>query len=257
MLHRALILSIAILGGGCLQAQVVVDVPIVLSGDGPARVVLGVAPGETLNAGVSVEAAVLGYAHWTTITLDGDTLVMTTVPAENVDRSGLLLRGVLPVLPTTILHARLQGLTSRPLVHRDGTPVHGAELRQGGIVELLTDQEFHLLTSAGRSPCPPGSVPLNGTTCVDRGVNSTNATFYEAATACAERGGRLCAWDEYIAACNVLASTLEGLFNDWEWINDTSNHTHTVDQAGRTTCMSQRSASPNTLGATRCCYRAR
>lgn len=257
MLHRTVSLLPACLVLAGLQAQVVLDVPLVLSGADTARTVRGVAPPETLDAGLSVEAAVLGLAHWSLMTTEGDTLVLAPSPAETTARAGLLLRGVLPDLPARTLHARIAGLNARPLVHRDGTPVHGAELRAGGIVELMTGAEAHLLTSAGQAPCPPGSLPLNSSTCVDRTVNSTNASFYQAATACAQRGGRLCAWDEYIAACNLLGPSLEGLFNDWEWINDTSNHTHTVDQVGRTTCISQRSASPNTLGATRCCYRTR
>lgn len=248
-------LSCAFLVGS--HAQATLDVPVVITGEGTERAVLDVALPEALHAGISVEAAVLGSAHWSVISVNGDTLTLTTTPAETEDRSGLLLRGTVPVLPAARLYARIDGSPARPLIHRDGTLVHGAELRYGSVVEVLTSADTHLLTSSSSSSCPPGSIPLNTTTCVDRGVSSTTHTFYQAATACSIRGGKLCTWDEYIAACNLLGASLDGLFNDWEWINDTSNHTHTVDQSGRTTCMSKRAASPNTLGATRCCYRTR
>ncbi len=49
------------------------------------------------------------------------------------------------------------------------------------------------------------------------------------------------------------------LATEWEWIDDTSNHTHTANQVGRFSCQSQRSANVivTMTGNTRCCYRTR
>jgi hypothetical protein len=239
------------------HSQVLLDVPIALTGGDDERTVRGVAIPNALSGGVSVEAAVLGIAHWGTFTMVGDTLRIDLNPAEIEDRVGVLLRGLLPSLPHRQLYVRLGDRGARPLIHRDGTMVHGAGLAPGTVVEVLTGTDAHLLTALTRTRCPMASIPLNEATCIDTAAINTSASFYQAARICAERGGRLCAWDEYIAACNLLGPELNGLFNDWEWINDTSNHTHTVDQAGRTTCISQRSAAPNAVGTTRCCYRSR
>jgi hypothetical protein len=211
---------------------------------------------ERTDAGMSVEAAVMGTAHWAVASVQADTLFLVLDPAETEARPGLLVRALLPAAPEGPVHVRIHDQQALPLLHADGIPASGRDLPEGQVLELITTTTACILQGMGIVTCPPHTIRLNSSTCVDVSAR-TGMTFYEGATHCARQGGKLCSWDDHIAACVRVGTSLTGLFDDWEWINDTSNHTHTVDQAGRTTCLSQRSAGPNLVGGTRCCYRAR
>jgi hypothetical protein len=188
--------------------------------------------------------------------VEADTLNLVLDPAETEARPGLLIRALLPPSPDGPVHVRIHDQPTLPLLHADGTEASGRDLPEGKMLELITTTDACILQGMGVLTCPPGTIRVNSSTCVDVSA-VTGMTFYEGATHCARQGGKLCSWDDHIAACLRVGQSLSGLFDDWEWINDTSNHTHTVDQAGRTTCLSQRSAGPNLVGGTRCCYRAR
>jgi|JI9StandDraft_2_1071091.scaffolds.fasta_scaffold14583_3 hypothetical protein len=256
MLYRTLIM--VPVWSLCLvtYAQIRVDVPVRTTGPDSSRVLLGVGTPEQLDAGLSVEAATIGMAHWAIATMDGDTVVLVPDPPETTVRTGLLIRGLMPGQATGAIHIRIHDHPVLPLLHSDGMAATAMDLPEGRVFETITVDGACILQGTGIMSCPPNTVRMNASTCVD--VNSTSGfTFYQAAAHCAKRGGKLCSWDDHAAACLRIGSGLTGLFDDWEWINDTSNHTHTVDQAGRTTCLSQRSAGPNLTGGTRCCYRAR
>lgn len=237
-------------------SQVRVDVPVVLTGPDSSRIVHGVGDPDGLDAGLSVEAATIGTAHWAIAVMETDTIVLQLDPPETELRSGLLIRSIMPGQPLGRIHVRIQGQGTLPLVHADGTAASSKELPTGRVMELITTDDACILQGTGITTCPPNTVRLNASTCVDISTRP-GLTFYQGAVHCSRQGGKLCSWDDHAAACLIRGASLVGLFDDWEWINDTSNHTHTVDQAGRTTCLSQRSAGPNQTGSTRCCYRAR
>ncbi|HMC96641.1 MAG TPA: hypothetical protein VKG92_03250, partial [Flavobacteriales bacterium] len=126
------------------------------------------------------------------------------------------------------------------------------------VCEVMQVQGRFVLLNASEFGCPPGSVAANDHLCIGIGTVS-NLLYYEAVDLCANRGGNLCTWDEYYTACVVAQSQLTSLFNNWEWLDDTSNHTHTANQAGRLTCKSQRSESllDERKGEARCCFHLR
>jgi hypothetical protein len=256
MLYRALNLSLSFALLGPAIGQITVDVPLIMTGDDADRVVVGVAPPATENAGLSVEAAALGLAHWATAVLVEDTIVLELDPPGTTVDQGLLVRFVMPGPSNGALFVRLANNPPRAVLNGDGLPAFGSELPANSIAELVATTEVWQLQGTGISTCPSGTLPIHASTCIDI-FPRTGLTFYQGAVDCAQRGGRLCSWDEYIAACIRQGTALTGLFDDWEWMNATANHTHTVGQAGRTTCTSQRSAGPNLTGATRCCYRTR
>jgi hypothetical protein len=255
-LHRALNLVLCLLSYGTALGQILVNVPIELTGADSARVVLGVDRPASVDAGMSVEAATLGVAHWAIATLVEDTIVLELDPPVLVIEPGLLVRFVMPGTVNGALFVRIAANAARPVLNGDGMPTNGFLLPGDAIAELVaTGDAFHL-QGTGVASCPDRTVRVTTSTCIE--ITPRNGqTFYEGAVHCTQRGGRLCSWDEYIAACIRQGASLTGLFDDWEWMNATANHTHTVGQAGRTTCTSQRSAGPNQTGATRCCYRAR
>lgn len=239
-------------------AQVQVDRPLVITGSEEQRAVTGLSTPLVESAAVNVDVLSSGIVHWATANWNGDTLRLVMEPAVEMVRAGLLVRFLPPATNSGAAWLQLPGSGPRNLLRHDGLPLAIGDLLVDHVAEVLLANGNWVLLNASREFCPPGSLPLNNRSCME--VNAVpGLKFYEAVEHCGKRGGKLCVWDEYAAACAVLGSQLNGMFVEWEWIDDAANHTHTTNQAGRFTCESERSI--NTLllfiGNTRCCYHPR
>lgn len=241
-----------------VSGQVSLTGPIQFTGPDSTRTIVGLAWPVQADAAVTVEAALVsGGFSWSTAQLTGDTIELGPAPAVINVRDGLLLRFIAPAERDGRLFVRPgPGHTALPLLRPDGLlPVRG-QLTTGRIIEVMKADDRFILLNAPERGCPAGSIAAHERLCMD--VTPVPSTlFHDAVRICAERGGKLCAWDEYIAACTLLQSQLNGMFVDWEWIDESSNHTHGADQAGRFTCASQRNQGvlDERLGNVRCCYR--
>ncbi|MBK9763843.1 MAG: hypothetical protein IPO87_10880 [Flavobacteriales bacterium] len=240
------------------KAQVQLDHSLVITGSEEQRAVIGLGVPLIEAAAVNVEVLSTGIIHWATAVWNGDTLLLVMSPALETVRDGLLVRFLPPLVNSGTAWLQLPGSTPRILLRHDGLPLAIGDLLMDKVAEVLLANGNWFLLNASREFCPPGSLPLNNRSCME--VDATpGLKFYEAVEHCGKRGGKLCVWDEYAAACTVLGNQLNGMFDEWEWIDDASNHTHTTNQAGRFTCESERSI--NTLilftGDTRCCYHPR
>lgn len=254
MRHNIAVLLVCLSIGVHAQVHVSGNVHLV-GGDGQRRVD-GLATPQDPSSAVTVEGAVLGGAHWAGAVLSDDTLLLSSFPAEIALREGVLLRFRSPANVHGSLFVRHDQLTALPLLRADGLGPARGQLITGGVAEIILAADHYVLVGSAGADCPPGSLPFNDRTCME--INEVGGlNFYEASEYCAVRGGKLCTWDEYYAGCTLLGSSLNGRFDNWEWIDDTSNHTHTADQVGRTTCMSQRAAQPLPAAVTRCCYHPR
>ncbi|MCU0318897.1 MAG: hypothetical protein MUE88_02300 [Flavobacteriales bacterium] len=238
--------------------QVSLTGPIQFTGPDSTRTIVGLAWPARADAAVTVEAALVsGGFTWTSAQLSVDTIELSPDPAVLTVRDGLLLRFAAPSERDGRLFVRPgPGHAALPLLRPDGLrPVRG-QLTAGRIIEVMKADGRFVLLNAPERGCPAGSLAAHERLCMD--VTPVPSTlFHDAVRICGERGGKLCAWDEYIAACTLLQSQLNGLFVDWEWIDESSNHTHGADQAGRFTCASQRNQGvlDERLGGVRCCYR--
>ena len=260
MLYRPMkwIGAIALCSSLCATAQVEIDVPIRATGPEGQRGINGL--GDPINEGaaISVDVASSGQVHWASGTVTADTLTLSVSPGLTYYQDGQLLRFSAVGNDQVMPWIRVGGMAALPVVRSDGLAVQYAPLGSGTVAEILLHAGTWILLNADRATCPPGSVSVNERLCME-----TNATsglkIYQAIARCGDRGGKLCTWDEYVAGCTLAGAQLGGLFDEWEWIDDTSNHTHTADQAGRFTCQSQRTANAITLivGDTRCCYHPR
>jgi hypothetical protein len=243
---------------GCsIYGQVEVAVPVVLSGPGD-RQVIGLASPAEGSAMISVAARSGGTVHWATPTQYADTIQLALHPAVSAYSTGLLLR-FLPLVDAPGGNwLRTTGLSAYPIKLHDGSPLPHAMLRTGEVAEVLFTGNSWILISATSETCPPGALAVNARLCMDRDA-TPGLRFYQAIDRCGKRGGKLCTWDEYVSGCFLLQDQLTGLFDAWEWIDDTANHTHTANQVARFTCEGQRSANVITTmtGDARCCYRPR
>jgi hypothetical protein len=239
-------------------AQVQLDVPVVLTGVPAERRVDSLAPPTIGTSLVTVEGAVHAEWQWAAVQAQGSTINLTLSPAVTSYADGLLLRFLVPADIAGTLAISADGLPALPLLRPDGLPPVVGQLRQGSIAEVMHAGGRFILLSAAERGCPPGSLAVNERFCIDQ-ASTNDVIFYDAVDRCAVRGGRLCTWDEYHAACVLLTGELSGMFNEWEWVDDTANHTQTAGQVGRTTCLSQRSAGAplTTEGDVRCCYHPR
>ena len=255
-MRTILILSLSICTA--VHGQVEFDAPIRATGPDGERGIIGLADPVSGTAGITVNVASSGQLHWATATAQTDTLTLDVIPAVDAYREGLLLRFNAVGSDQVKGWLRVGALPSLPVIRNDGQPIDPAPLGLGSVAEILYHEETWILLNANYSSCPSGSVAVNDRLCIEA-VAFPGLKIYQSIERCGNRGGKLCTWDEYVAACTLIGPQLSGLFDEWEWIDDTSNHTHTADQVGRYTCQSQRAANAITLivGDTRCCYHPR
>lgn len=250
----------ALMGSLCIErtyAQVAVDAPIVLSGAPEQRAIDGLAPPTHGTSAITVEGSVLATYMWATSSQNGNLINLSTSPSVSQYADGLNLRFLVDAPVWGPLTVSVDGLPALPLVNPDGLPLHRGQLESGTVAEvLLAAGQFILLSGPERS-CPAGYSRVNDELCIETNPPSTAGTWSWAVAQCASRGGNLCTWGEYAAACMILGSQLGGMHTNWEWIDDTSNHTQGADSAGRTTCMSQRTTLMTTPAKARCCFHMR
>ena len=237
-------------------AQVEVDRPILLTAPVISeRQVIGlVDPVEETDV-IRTGAAQQGMAHWATVGGSATAIQLTMDAPPPQYRNGELLRFMPNASASGMVTVSVNGLAAVPVVRNDRLPVAAGEIEAGRMVEIeFRDSVFVLLGRADEG-CPTGFLSANDRLCMQQNENPAR-NFFDAASYCLERGARLCSWDDHYYACTVLNGQLTGVFDDWEWIDDTSDHTHTADQVGRYSCMSQRSigALVTETANFRCCY---
>lgn len=240
------------------SAQVELNTPLRFTGPVEERTIEDVAAPRTESAILTVEASLLGTAHWGEATQTGNALTLLPTVQTTSYRIGQLFRFLAPGAVFDSTSLRISGLEPYPLRRPDGVyPVRG-QVRPGAVCEVLFAGDHWVLLNLPERGCPTGTFQLNDRLCMER-VDAGNLFFYAAAERCAGMGARLCGWDEYYYACSQHAAELSGLFDAWEWIDDASNHANSAVQVGFANCTAQRWANPQsvTLGHSRCCFEPR
>ena len=241
-----------------LSAQIEVTGPIRFMGDAGQRGATGLGEPVSDDAAITLSVATSGQLHWANSALVGDTLELEAHPPITAYRNGQLLRSVSTSSNAGATWLRADGLAAAPLLRTDGLPLTPGSVRTGSMYEVIFANGNWILVIAPKDACPPGSLPLGTYACMDQEAVAALG-YYAAMDHCSNRGGKLCTWDEYFLGCTLLGPQLAGLFDEWEWVDDSANHTHTANQVGRFTCMSQRSTNgiPIFSGDVRCCYHPR
>ncbi|MFZ1689177.1 MAG: hypothetical protein WAU70_17270 [Flavobacteriales bacterium] len=258
-MRRALIIGPAALIAHLAFGQVNLDKPLVLTGADPTdRRIDGLAPATSLNNLVTLGAAQGGSLAWALTSGGANAVLLTLQPATLAYTNGLRVRWIPTASNTAAVTLDLDGLGPVPLRDRTGLSLPVSALRSGLPAEAQYADSMFILLGSEPTGCPDGYLQANARLCIMQGEGPA-LNWFAAAQYCAERGAALCTWDEYLFTCQALQGQLAGLFNNWEWIDDTSDHTHSVDQIGRWTCKSMFNISATTtdLGTTRCCYQLR
>jgi hypothetical protein len=241
-----------------LLAQVHADRALVLtSADSAQRSIIGLGNAIQNDALISVRDAQAGTYHWGEASGTSATISLALQPPCAGYANGLLVRFI-PTQPASgTVTLNVDGLGPKHIYRADGGYVNAGQLQPGTIAEAMYADSAFFLRSPTAAKCPSGFLQANTNLCFMRN-DTLNVSLFNAAKWCFDRGARLCAWDEYIFACTNLQAQMEGSFGDWEWTDDTSDHTHTGVQVGRYTCNSERSwviaEHPNNYASVRCCY---
>ncbi len=240
-------------------AQVHVDRPIQFTAaDSTQRQVLSLGAAQQDDALITLGAVRSGALHVATVAGGTDTLQLSMEPTASGYVTGLSVRFTPVVANGRAVWLDVDGLGPRRLVRPDGLAPSTGQFDPGVPVEAIYMDSVFVLTSRALEGCPSGFLPVNARFCFE--VNEgPEMLWYDAVRYCGDRGARLCAWDEYYHACTVLSGSLNGLFDTWEWMDDTADHSHTAGMMGRYTCESERTiaALDVSLGNPRCCYRLR
>lgn len=255
---RAASLLCSLLITWAVLAQVEVTVPVRFTGTDEERGIDGLAAPGSQHAAISVEASLSGINTWAEASIAGTVVTLTPTAPLPEPANGTLLRFLAPADlagPSSLVCA---GSAALPLHRPDGLPPSRGQIVQGALVEVVLAGEAWILTNLASSGCPLGTIAISDQVCIER-ADQGNTLWFPAADRCTNLGGRLCSWDEFYIACTQFGDQLTGLFNAWEWIDDSSNHANSAVQVGFQNCTAQRWANPNnvTLGNSRCCFKSR
>ena len=258
-MKRMLLLVLPLLASASVPGQVRLDRPLVLSGASDSlRRIDGLVKAQQADALITAKEALAGSYCWGVPSGASNFILLSTTPPVDAYTNGLTIRWIPHRVNTGPPRANVNNLGARRILRPDGLPAEQGALDPGKVVEIVFWDSTFFLTSRSRTDCPDGYASLNADICIQRN-DSGSTDYFSAALQCRISGARLCTWAEYMSACDLVGGQLNGLFDDWEWIDDTSDHTHTSNQAGRFTCQSQRAVnadtSPNNIAPVRCCYR--
>jgi hypothetical protein len=242
-------------------AQVHVDKPLVLtSTDSTLRTIEGLAPATSGTGLITLGDAQSGLYHWGQVSGTPMAIALTLDPPCTAYTNGLTVRFLPASSSYGAVTLNVDGLGAKRVYRSDARPVSVGQLQPGTIAEAVYADTAFFLMGREQTGCPAGYLSGGGDLCIMRD-DTLSMSIYNATKWCFDRGARLCSWDEYIAGCTANQSEMIGLFNEWEWIDGTSDHTHTANQAGRWQCRTQRQwgavESDNNYAQVRCCLRIR
>lgn len=259
MLHqpmRYVLLLLSFCMATMVHAQVSLDSPLRFTGQEIDAGIDGIAPPSEPSSVITAGFAASGAQHWATASIVGDTIILNVAVPPDDYQNGMLLRFMLSANRIARTFVRVVPLVAVPILRSDGLdPVLG-DLQTDALHEIIYTNGRFTLLCAKTAECPPNSILVNENFCIQTSRRS-QINFHDAISYCADRGGRLCSWDEFYAACTMVGDQLQNLHSEWEWLNDMSDHTHSADQVGRNSCTSQRGATPIYQGYARCCFSIR
>ena len=240
-----------------LTAQVNVGTNVLLTGAEDLRRIDSLALPIAGDAAITVEGSVRSEWAWANAVALDSTITLSLQPAVTSYRDGLLIRFLSPTSLAGNLYISVDGLDTLPLVRPDGMAPALGQLDTGRVAEVMQAAGRFILMNAPESGCPPGFLQVNANYCIEATHYPDNAGWIWAVDRCASRGGKLCSWGEFHNACMVVGAQMPDLFTNWEWIDDTSNHTHGANQVARTTCQGHRTTILTETCKVRCCYHLR
>lgn len=247
---------------GYAYAQLELPVHLELNGTSEAeRQVSGLADPTNLDAAVSAEAA-RSQVLTSATTTGTSTLIGTLQPNPGPVVAGMLVTLIPQETNVTGAQLSLNGTGPFPIVKWGNVPVDSADLTVGVPNRLVFDGTHFQLIHWNARPCAAGTMAGSALYCIDEAPLATG-TFYDAATTCSTRGGRLCSFNEWSSACRRNPSFLPSVAG-YEWIEDAANNPNDAKLVGQgyngpdimegVACEYGWTTAPLGVHRYRCCY---
>ena len=236
-------------------AQLTIDKPVVMTGTEESRRIEGLSLPTSHTDLLTVEASLIGTAHWSDAVMQGNVILLTPAVELPSYRTGQLLRFIAPAAVHDSVLLACLGSDALPLVRPDGIrPVHG-QIGPGSLCEVMNADDRWILMNLPERGCPAGTLQVTERLCMET-TTAEGLLIFAAAERCTDMGGRLCSWGEFHFACVEHGEQL-GMGTAWEWTDDTSNHKHGGVVVGQTGCTSERWAQATSTAKGRCCFEPR
>lgn len=145
-----------------------------------------------------------------------------------------------------------------PIIFQDGSTIPALRFQNNFVVRVIFNgTEFRVLQYF-RNSCPNGFISVNENYCIE--INERPTTIFTSAIAiCQAVGGNLCSWGEWYYACANLSGQVLNMTNNWEFIDDASDHNETnavIGAPGFGGCESFFSENVDLFNRNfRCCYK--
>lgn len=240
-----------------VAAQVLIDKPLVLTGNGDAaKQVLGLSSAQEAEQALDAGNDQAGTAHWSGNAVG--TVWAVDLPAVN----GGLEAGLALVVRTEATQSgqvtlSVNGSAALPVLLAPGTPLLADHLPSGTMVALVFDGAAFQVTNGVAHqwrPCLDGSNQVSDHFCIEPNERPL-LTWYLAAQTCVQAGMRLCTWSEWQRACQRRTELgLNDMVGNWEWTNNSANEDLSARMVGNLNCSSSSTRVVSDQLVFRCCY---
>jgi hypothetical protein len=152
----------------------------------------------------------------------------------------------------------VNGLGAVPLRKNINVPLDSGDLRPGVPVHVVYDGAVFQVADQLYPGCPAGFAPISADVCIQTTSNDT-MRWYAANIYCADRGGRLCSFSEWLQGCLKLPEFVNTI-SDYEWVDSAGNYMNYAKLMGWTDgatagdCHVGSRQPPLFKFRSRCCY---
>ena len=154
------------------------------------------------------------------------------------------------------LFLNVNGLGSVEVKKADTISLVANEITPGQIVKVIYNTNYFVLQTQTNPACPSGFVSANANFCIEKDAR-TAAAYLNAISMCYSLNARLCTWGEWYYACQKTALGLLNMTSNYEYVDDTSDHSNTVLLVGGADCKAVTTFTlpgGNKPFKYRCCY---
>lgn len=234
--------------------QVEIDKNIIMADTSNAkRIITGIGtPTDSLEL-LNAEEAQKGALIYGTASGINDLILNTPVPF-NKYFEGMTISLKCLNANTDSVSININALGQVPIKLPGGLKLKADDIKAGQIVFVKYTGFFFQIINREDLTCPNGFVDVNDNYCIDINERAPK-NFVNAMSDCQSVNAKLCTWGQWYYACQKAALGLVNMINNFEMVDDTSNHSHTVVAVGNTSCtVETANGGPASAIYYRCCF---
>jgi hypothetical protein len=154
-----------------------------------------------------------------------------------------------------VLFLKIDNLNKVEVRKSDSLKLLANEIVKDQIFKVIYTGTYFMLVSPSALKCPTGFVNVNDNFCIEPDERAAT-TYLSAVDSCFSINAHLCTWGQWYYACQKTSLGLLNMTNNYEYIDDTSDHSNTVLISGNGSCTTTYSFTITDKGtySYRCCY---